>query len=58
MKILSFNIRCPWKDRDGKNDFIHRAGLIYDKIETEQPDVIAFQEVKRPSTLICKTAEI
>ena len=52
MKILSFNIRCPWKDRDGKNDFIHRAGLIYDKIETEQPDVIAFQEVKRPTLVL------
>ena len=45
MKVLSFNIRCPWRDRDGINDFIHRAGLIYDKIETEQPEVIAFQEV-------------
>lgn len=49
MKIVTFNIRCPWKDRDGINDFIHRAGLIYDKVETERPEVIAFQEVKKPT---------
>lgn len=49
MKIVSFNIRCPWRDRDGKNDFIHRAGMVYDKIKTELPEVIAFQEVKAPT---------
>ena len=46
MKILSFNIRCPWKGMDGINDFIHRAGFIYDKIKSQKPDVIAFQEVR------------
>jgi endonuclease/exonuclease/phosphatase family metal-dependent hydrolase len=49
MKIVSFNIRCPWKDYDGINDFIHRAGFVYDKIREQKPDVIAFQEI-RPNT--------
>lgn len=31
---------------DGINDFIHRAGFVYDKIKEQQPDVIAFQEVR------------
>ena len=44
MKIVTFNIRTLW-DRDGINSFIHRIGLIYDKINEEMPDVIAFQEV-------------
>ena len=43
MKIVTFNIRCAW-NTDGINSFIHRAGLIYDKINAENPDIIAFQE--------------
>lgn len=43
MKIVSFNIRYAW-DKDGVNSFIHRIGLICDKIAEEKPDVIAFQE--------------
>lgn len=43
-KIVSLNIRCVW-DKDGVNSFIHRIGLICDKIAEEKPDVIAFQEV-------------
>ena len=49
MKVVSFNLRCHWKSNDGINAFIHRAGFIYEKINQEQPDVIAFQEVKRHS---------
>ena len=49
MKVLSFNARCPWKDYDGINDFIHRAGFIYDKVRAEKPDVIAFQEIRNDS---------
>ena len=49
MKILTFNARCPWKGYDGINDFIHRAGFIYDKFHTETPDVIAFQEIRENS---------
>lgn len=48
MKIVTWNLRCVWNG-DGKNAFIHRAGMIYDKIRKEQPDLIAFQEVIPPS---------
>ena len=44
MKIVTFNIRCLW-DGDGINSFLHRAGLILNKIDEERPDIIAFQEV-------------
>lgn len=43
LKIVTFNMRCPW-DTDGINSFMHRAGLIYDKINLEKPDIIGFQE--------------
>ena len=44
MKIVTFNIRTRW-DNDGINSFIHRIGLIYEKINEERPEVVAFQEV-------------
>ncbi len=44
MRIVTFNLRCSW-DGDGVNSFLHRAGMIYEKIRAERPDVIAFQEV-------------
>ena len=44
MKIVTFNLRYNWCN-DGINSFIHRAGMIYDKIRSVRPDVIAFQEV-------------
>lgn len=44
MKLVTFNIRYSW-DADGVNNFIHRAGMILDKIDAEMPDVICFQEV-------------
>ncbi len=47
MKIVTFNLRSRYKG-DGINSFVHRAVLIFDKIEEEKPDVIAFQEVKQP----------
>lgn len=43
MKIVTWNLRCVW-DGDGINAFLHRAGMIYDKIRREAPDVVAFQE--------------
>jgi endonuclease/exonuclease/phosphatase family metal-dependent hydrolase len=43
--IVSFNIRCTWKNTDGINSFLKRAGLIWDKITTERPEIVAFQEV-------------
>ncbi len=45
-KIVSFNIRNVWLWRkEGVNCFVFRAGLIYEKINREKPDVIAFQEI-------------
>lgn len=51
MKIVTFNLRSRYKG-DGINSFVHRAVLIFEKIAEEQPDVIAFQEVKEPSLKI------
>ena len=44
MKIVTFNIRCPWVD-DGINSLPHRLGAILNKIDEEQPDIVCFQEV-------------
>lgn len=43
MKIVTFNLRSVWIG-DGINGFIHRAGMILDKIDREMPEVICFQE--------------
>ncbi len=43
IKIVSFNLRCGWGS-DGVNCFPNRAGGIVDKINTEKPEVIGFQE--------------
>ena len=46
MKIVTFNIRCVYDGKyDGINSFIHRALFIADKIKSEKPDVIGFQEI-------------
>lgn len=44
IKIVTFNLRCVWNGVDKQNSFVHRAGLIWEKISKEKPDVIAFQE--------------
>lgn len=44
MKIVSFNIRCDYC-QDGNNNFEFRKNHIIDKINTEDPDIIGFQEV-------------
>ena len=43
LKIVTFNIRNVLYE-DGENGFVHRVGMIYDKINKEKPDIIAFQE--------------
>ena len=48
MKVVTYNIRCVWDTCDGINNFIHRAGMIYDKILEEKPDLIGFQEMRAP----------
>lgn len=51
MKIVTFNARYVYFDRDNSNDgirsFVFRAGFIYDKIQREQPDIILFQELTK-----------
>lgn len=48
MKVVTFNARCIYFDKDDNSDgirsFVFRAGFIYDKIQKEMPDVIMFQE--------------
>lgn len=46
LKIVSYNIRTLYSHPlDGANSFIHRAGMILEKIEKEKPHVICIQEV-------------
>lgn len=49
MKIVTYNLRVDLTG-DGVNSFTNRKGHVIDKIETEMPDVIGFQEVT-PSML-------
>ncbi len=42
--IVTFNLRTLYDAYDGVNAFVHRAGMILDKIKEEQPHVICFQE--------------
>lgn len=49
MKIVTWNLRYIWKEGDGVNSFVHRAGLIYEKIMAETPDILAFQEITENS---------
>lgn len=47
LKVVTFNIRCVWKGYgDGINSFVHRAGMVYEKILQEKADVIMFQEIR------------
>lgn len=45
MKIATWNMRFVYKDGDGINNFIHRAGMVNEKIVNEKPDIITFQEI-------------
>lgn len=47
MKIVTFNLRCD-VEIDKENRFRNRKGLILEKIDTERPDVIGFQEMTPP----------
>lgn len=42
-KIVTFNLRYLY-DGDGVNSYIHRSGMIRNKINLEKADVIGFQE--------------
>ena len=46
MKVVCYNLRyMPNTEIDCINNFVHRAGMIFEKILTEMPDIIGFQEV-------------
>ena len=45
MKIVTFNLRCD-VTIDLGNSFVHRKGAILDKIESEKPDILGFQECR------------
>ena len=44
MKLVTCNIRCDY-DQDGENSFRFRKAPLLEKFNTEQPDIICFQEV-------------
>ena len=49
LKIVTFNIRTLYSSHiDGVNSFIHRGGMILEKIRMEKPHIICFQEVSDP----------
>lgn len=49
LKIVSFNIRTLYSHPiDGANSFIHRSGMILEKIRKEAPHIICFQEISDP----------
>ena len=58
LKVVSFNIRCPWIEtqKSAINSFVHRAGMIYDKLRCERPEIVGFQEVTVPIFNFLKTS--
>lgn len=49
LKLVTYNLRTLYSHPiDGVNSFIHRAGMILEKIESEKPHVICFQECSEP----------
>ncbi len=53
LKLVTFNIRNVLYE-DGENSFIHRVGMIYDKINKEDPDIVALQEVCHPHLVMLR----
>ena len=48
LKTWSFNVRSVYLGEDGVNSFLFRSGMILEKIASESPDLICFQEVIPP----------
>ena len=44
LKFTTFNIRGAWY-ADEQNALIHRIGMIFKKLDDENPDVVCFQEM-------------
>ena len=53
MKIATINQRCVY-NKDETQSFIHRGIFLCDKIESEKPDVIGFQEVTPMTVKVLK----
>lgn len=47
LRVTSANVRCVSPTDLGKKSWLYRASLLLRVLETEQPDVIGFQEVTR-----------
>ncbi len=56
IKVVTFNARSVYFDKDNSYDgirsFVFRAGFIYDKIHSEMPDIILFQEFRKEHLVI------
>ena len=48
LKVVTYNLWCVWSHPKHLNSFMHRAGMVYEKVKKEQPDIIGFQEVIAP----------
>lgn len=44
MKVVTFNIRCDY-NQDGDNNFQNRKDIILKKLNSENADIVCFQEV-------------
>ena len=44
LSLVSYNLRYIWDNGDGANCFLHRSGMVLEKLRKEKPDVICFQE--------------
>lgn len=56
MNIITANITCNWNNFITVNTVMIHAGMLYEKIKNEKPDVIGFQEVVPESLEFLKTA--
>ncbi len=57
MKIVTFNLACDYGQFNGdiiENRWQYRKGLVLDKIQEEQPDLIGFQEATENMTAFLK----
>lgn len=56
MHIITANITCNWSNFITVNNVMIHAGMLYEKIKQEKPDIIAFQEMVPESLEFLKIA--
>ena len=56
MDIITANVTCNWNTFLSANTFITHAGMLYEKIKLQKPDIIAFQEIVPESLEFLRTA--